>query len=143
MSPESPRIPRPRRRSPRVPAFFPVPLRATRKGWTAERQAHFIGFLAESGSVSHACDRVGMSRKGAYQLRGKPGGASFAAAWDAALGAPTRKVTLEAWDSLTDGDMIHPRFRSGRYVGFIRKPDLALLARLLREVARQPRRRGG
>jgi hypothetical protein len=143
MSPESRPIARSRRRSPRVPPFFPVPLRATRHGWTAERQAHFIGCLAERGSVSDACARVGMSRKGAYKLRQKPGAASFAAAWDAALGAPARKVTIGEWDILTDGDMIHPRFRSGRYVGYVRKPDLALLSRLLREVARAQRGRRG
>jgi len=139
MSPESSPIARPRRVSPRVPAFHPVPLRATRHGWTPERQAHFIGWLAETGSVSDACARVGMSRKGAYQLRGKPGGESFAAAWDAALGLPARKVTLSAWDILADGNLIQPRFRSGKYVGFRRKPALAELCRLLRQVGQRPR----
>jgi hypothetical protein len=141
MAPESPRIARSRRRSPRVPAFHPVPLRATRHGWTAERQAHFIGWLAETGSVSEACARVGMSRKGAYQLRGKPGGESFAA-WDSALGAPVRKVTIGEWEFLAGGELIEPRFRSGRYLGYRRKPDLAALSRLLREVERNGRRWG-
>jgi hypothetical protein len=142
MAPESPRIARPRRRSPRVPAFHPVPLRATRHGWTPERQAHFIGWLAETGSVSEACARVGMSRKGAYQLRGKPGAESFVAAWDAALGAEVRKVTIGEWVFLADGELIEPRFRSGRYLGFRRKRDLAALSRLLREVERHGRRWG-
>ena len=143
MTRESPRIVRPRRRSPRVPAFHLVPLRATRNGWTPERQAHFIGRLAETGSVSEACARVGMSRKGAYRLRKKPGAEGFAAAWDAALGAPVRKVTFSEWDILADGDLIQPRFRSGRYVGFRRRLDVAALARLLTQVGRQRRGCGG
>ena len=71
MSNELSPIVRPRRRLPRVPAFFPC-LARYRNGWTAKRQAHFLGHLAETGSVSAACARVGMSRKGAYKLRKKP-----------------------------------------------------------------------
>ena len=143
MSHESSPIVRPRRRSPRVPAFYPVPLRATHHGWTPERQAHFIGWLAETGSASEACARVGMSRKGAYQLRRKPGAEGFAAAWDAALGAPAPKVTFSEWDILYDDGLIEPRFRSGRYLGYRRKQDTAALCRLLKQVARQSRRCGG
>src|SRR5687768_3702497 len=117
MSHESPRTARPRRCSPRVPAFYPVPLRVTHHGWTPERQAHFIGWLAETGSVSAACERVGMSRKGAYALRKKPHSESFTAAWDAALGWPVRKVTIDDWDALVHDSLVEPRFRSARYVG--------------------------
>ena len=138
----SPSKGRPRRRLPRVPAFYPVPLRAIRNGWSPERQAHFIGFLAETGSVSAACERVGMSRKGAYQLRKKPDAESFAAAWDAALGWPVREVTVDEWDILIHESLLQPRFRCGRYTGFRRKPDIATLNRLLREVARHQRGRG-
>lgn len=133
---------RPRRRLPRVPPFYPVPLRQIRNGWSEERQAHFLGFLAETGSVSAACARVGMSRKGAYQLRRKPHAESFAAAWDAALGWPVRKVTVDEWDALVHDCLLQPRFRCGRYVGYRRKRDAALLSRLLREVELRPRRRG-
>jgi hypothetical protein len=139
MSNESPRIIRPRRHSPRVPAFYPVPVRATHHGWSPERQAHFIGWLAETGSVSAACERVGMSRKGAYQLRKKPDAESFAAAWDAALGWPARKVTIGAWDVLVHDTLLEPRFRGGRYIGFRRKQDVAGLSRMLSRIARQPR----
>ena len=75
-------------------------------------------------------------------LRGKPGGEGFAAAWDAALGAAVQKVTIGEWQFLADGELIEPRFRSGRYVGFRRKLDLAALSRLLKEVERQGRLRG-
>jgi hypothetical protein len=61
-------IARPRRRSPRVPPFFPVPLRATRYGWTVERQADFIGCLAESGSVS-GCTFTSTQCQKAAELR--------------------------------------------------------------------------
>src|SRR6187402_3247914 len=76
-----------------VPAFYPVPTRTRRDGWTVCRQAHFLGMLAETGSVIGACEAVGISRKSAYRLRALPGAESFAAAWDLALGQPVRKVT--------------------------------------------------
>ena len=50
------------------PDFTPVPLRARRDGWTAERQRAFIAALRETRRVGEACRRVGMARKGAYQL---------------------------------------------------------------------------
>ena len=53
--------PRPYRRL-RVPPFYPVPVRTRRDGWTIERQADFLGLLAEWGSVIGACEGVGMSR---------------------------------------------------------------------------------
>ena len=80
--------------------FYPVPTRTRRDGWTVQRQADFLGMLAETGSVMGACEAVGMSRKSAYALRARPGAESFAAAWDAALGAPVRKVTAPDLDFL-------------------------------------------
>src|SRR5690606_19079553 len=85
MTPESPAARPPRRRTPRVPPFYPVPLRSRRDGWSAEIQARFLALLAVTGSVSDAAERVGMSRNGAYRLRRRPGAESFAAAaaWSA------------------------------------------------------------
>ena len=131
MSTESHPIVRPRRRLPRVPAFYPVPLRANANGWTAARQAHFLGHLAETGSVSAACARVGMSRKGAYALRQKRGAESFCAAWDAALGLPIRRVTIDDLQFLAYHGLIRPRFRGGKYIGSRQKPDNSALLRLL------------
>ena len=68
MTPDSPPARRAYRRL-RVPAFYPVPVRTRRDGWTIERQADFLGMLAETGSVIGACEAVGISRKSAYQLR--------------------------------------------------------------------------
>jgi hypothetical protein len=130
MTSESSPIVRPRRRLPRVPAFYPVPLRCD-AGWTPERQAHFLGHLGETGSVSAACARVGMSRKGAYQLRKKPGAESFCAAWDAALGMPVRRVTITDLQFLAYHGLIRPRFRGGMYIGSRQKPDDSALLRLM------------
>jgi hypothetical protein len=131
MSTESTPIVRPRRRLPRVPAFYPVPLRVTRTGWTMQRQADFLGHLAETGSVSAACARVGMSRNSAYKLRKKPSAESFAAAWDAALGLPIRRVTIDDLQFLAHHGLVKPLFRGGKYLRSARKPDSSALLRLL------------
>jgi hypothetical protein len=78
MTPDSPPARRAYRRL-SVPAFYPVPTRTRRDGWTVARQADFLGLLAETGSVIGACEAVGMSRKSAYRLRALPGAESFAA----------------------------------------------------------------
>jgi hypothetical protein len=100
-----------------VPAFYPVPTRTRRDGWTVERQADFLGMLAETGSVIGACEAVGISRKSAYQLRARPGATSFAAAWDAALGGEERKVTSPARDFLKSNPLVRLVTFRGRYRG--------------------------
>lgn len=123
----------------RVPAFVPVPLRARHDGWTAERQARFLGELARCGSVSGAARAVGMSREGAYQLRRAPGGESFAVAWDAALGARPalrRKLTPELVMRGALGGLIKPVIWRGQVVGTTRKSDTSMLLRALRQVDR-------
>ena len=137
MSTESPPIVRPRRRLPRVPGFYPVPMRDCRTTlWTDVAQAHFLGWLAETGSVSAACARVGMSRNSAYKLRKKPDAESFAAAWDAALGMPVRRVTIDDLHFLAYHGLIRPRFRGGKYIGSRQKPDSAALVKLLKRYDR-------
>jgi hypothetical protein len=124
---------RPPRRdpSPRVPPFYPVPVRPMHNGWTPRRQADFLGYLAETGSVSAACARVGKSREAAYKLRRRPDAESFAAAWDAALGAPARELTIEDLEYLAMRGMIRPVMRNGKYVGARQKPDNSTLLRLI------------
>ena len=144
----SPPAPRPYRRL-RVPPFYPVPVRTRRDGWTIERQADFLGLLAETGSVIGACEAVGMSRKSAYRLRALPGAESFAAAWDAALGraAPAkRKVTAEERARRALDGMLKPHFWRGEHVLTVRKADnSALLSHLaqLDRAERAVRREGG
>jgi hypothetical protein len=134
MTPNTPPARRAYRRL-RVPAFSPVPTRTRRDGWTVERQAGFLGMPAETGSVIGACEAVGMSRKSAYRLRALPGAESFAAAWDAALGLPVRKVTSPArdcldWDSPVRLVMFRGRYRgswrnaaNGALIWQVRRPD--------------------
>jgi hypothetical protein len=116
MTPDSP-PPRRAYRRLRVPAFYPVPTRTRRDGWTIERQADFLGMLAETGSVIGACEAVGMSRKSAYRLRALPGAESFAAAWDAALGMPVRKVTSPPREIFFCNPLVHLVTFRGRYRG--------------------------
>lgn len=128
MRPDSPPAPRRAYRRLRVPAFYPVPVRTRRDGWTIERQADFLGMLAETGSVIGACEAVGISRKSAYQLRARPGAESFAAAWDAALGGEARKVTSPARDRLTLDPLVRLVMFRGRYRGsWHNTPDGALV----------------
>ena len=120
MTPESPLARAPAQRQARrlrVPPFYPVPVRTRRDGWTIERQADFLGLLAETGSVIGACEAVGMSRKSAYRLRSLPGAESFAAAWDAALGMPVRKVTPPAREFFECNRPVHLVTFRGRYRG--------------------------
>jgi hypothetical protein len=115
---------------PRVPPFYPVPTRTRRDGWTVQRQVDFLGMLAETGSVAGACEAVGMSRKSAYRLRSLPGAESFAAGWDAALGAPIRKVTVGDLAFLAYEGLIRLRFFRRTYRGWHQIPDNTALLRL-------------
>lgn len=119
-----------------MPPFYPVPLRSRRDGWTAEMQARFLALLAVTGSISDAAERVGMSRNGAYRLRRRPGAESFAAAWDAALGAPVRKVTVNDERYLALEGLIQPLIYRGRYLGFKQKPNNSKLLRMISRLDR-------
>jgi hypothetical protein len=120
-APQPPRRPR----HIRVPAFLPVPLRARHDGWTPERQAAFLVALAAAGSVSSAVRKVGMSRESAYALRKHPGGASFAAVWDAVLGSSGRMRKLTAQDRIEAAlsGRIKPVVWRGECIAITRKAD--------------------
>lgn len=113
-----------------IPAFHPVPVGGRHDGWTLERQADFIGHLAETGSVLAAARAVSMSRENAYRLRRRPGAAGFAAAWDAALGRPadpsdTRpsKATEPPAAYRFETGLVQVILYAGRYCGYTRKAD--------------------
>jgi hypothetical protein len=76
-----------------MPSFTPVPGRARRDGWTAERQRAFIAALARTGCVGRAAAEAGMRRESAYRLKRRKGAESFAAAWDSILAARPRGAT--------------------------------------------------
>lgn len=124
-----------------TPFFHPVPMRSRVDGWTPDRQAAFIGYLAETGSVCEAAKRIGMARETAYRLRQHAWGHGFAAAWDAALGKlptaqkpPLRKVTNEQLFYRLETGFYRPVLYRGRFKTIARKPDnsalLALVGRL-------------
>lgn len=115
-------------------------MRGRRDGWTIQRQADFLGYLAETGSVMGACEAVGMSRNSAYKLRARPEAESFAAAWDAALGAPVRKVTVTDLHFLAYHGLVRPMLFRGKYCGACHKPDNSALLRLVKKLDRQSER---
>ncbi len=132
----------------RIPAFHPVPLRARRDGWSARRQAAFIGLLMQEKSVSRAADMVERSRMSAYRLRRRPGAQEFAAVWDmilhgvmvdmAQVTRAARKVTPGLiWEHAQTGT-IRPLMFRGRFVSITHRQDnsalLQHLARLNRTI---------
>jgi hypothetical protein len=119
-------------------AFTPVPLRARRDGWTAKKQYFFILGLARGFTVARAAGLLGLSRKTAYELRRKPGGAGFAAAWDAAVErARVRRIEgrIEARAASLVERGLHgewvPRLYRGRLVGWTHKVTSTGLMRVL------------
>ncbi len=120
--------PRPGHR--RVCAFAPVPLRRRAGGWTPMKQAAFLAALALTGCVREAARRVGMSRETAYRLRAKPGGESFADAWDRLTGrwrGVPRKVTLEGLRARALGVLLKPLIYRGRHTATVEKYDIPAL----------------
>jgi hypothetical protein len=124
----------------RVPPFLPVPLRARADGWTPDRQARFIGMLAQTGTVAEAARHVGMARESAHRLRRKPGAESFAHAWDAIIAhhrghqAPKRKITpTELAERAFEGEF-HILMRRRKFVRAVRKPSTIALLRHLRRL---------
>jgi hypothetical protein len=72
--------------------FEPVPRNPNQpKAWTPELQRRFIAWLAVDGSKVHACAAVGKDRGGIDKLYQSPEGASFRAAWDAAVDLAERR----------------------------------------------------
>ena len=53
------------------------------------------------------------------------------AAWDAALGLPVRKVTIDDLQYLAFCGLVKPRFRGGKYIGSRQNPDNSALLRLV------------
>ena len=72
-------------------------------GWTAERQRAFLVHLAATGSVSHACRHVGLSRQGAYELRDRYPTSVFAILWKVAHAMGRRRLFDEALERAVHG----------------------------------------
>ncbi|MGF1550113.1 MAG: hypothetical protein ACFBQW_06225 [Sphingomonadaceae bacterium] len=101
--------------------FHPVPLRAQHNGWLPTLQRRFVLALARGAGPSAAARSVGKSRQSAYRLRARPGGESFAAAWDAAQAFARRVAAVSAPASNFGGidTILVPRTYRGRLVGFV------------------------
>jgi hypothetical protein len=130
----------------RLSDFLPVPTRGRADGWTPHRQADFIGFLAETGSVAEAARRVGLSKESAYRLRRRRGAEGFARAWDEAVAAgsgadfgPARKFTDGEVAARALGVTLQVRMRRGRYVGTVEKSSAVMLLRHLARLDRATR----
>ena len=77
--------------------FEPVPRKVVvRGGWTPDAQREFIARLAVHGSACKACDEMDKHRTGVTKLYNSPNGASFRAAWDAAVELATRRAAEQA-----------------------------------------------
>jgi hypothetical protein len=114
-------------------SFSPVPSKSRRAdGWTAKKQVAFIEALADSGMVSVAAMRAGMSRASAYVLRARPGAESFSRAWDAALDVGFEKMQDFAIDRALNGECV-PYFYQGEMIGERRRYDNRLLIFMMQQ----------
>ncbi len=124
-----------------VPVFTPVPVRARKDGWTAERQREFIRLLHVMRNIGKAAKAVGMSRRSAYRLRERPGAESFAAAWDSAFALrppPATSSVSQLWYRALFGKT-KPIVRRGEQIGTITQPDNEAELKLLDRFERQER----
>ncbi|HVQ07393.1 MAG TPA: hypothetical protein VMS43_03055 [Allosphingosinicella sp.] len=126
-------------------AFAPVPVRARAGGWTPKKQYFFILGLARGFTPARAAALLGMTRKTAYELRGKPGAEGFARAWAAAAARARERRIAARRPSLAQRTLHgewHPRLYRGRVIGWTHRPAnaraMGLLKRLDRQVERLP-----
>jgi hypothetical protein len=109
----------------------PVPVRPRWRGWSAERQRAFLIALAETGSISMACNQVAMTSRSAYRLRQRPDAAAFARAWDDALRIATTRLTTLAYERAVRGTLTETFDERGVLVSQRRAPSDKLLMFLL------------
>lgn len=111
-------------------SYAAVELRRRHDGWTAERQRTFLVTLAETGCISEACAKAGVSARSAYRLRQRADAAAFANAWDQALRLATLRLTTLAFERAVRGT-VREFWREGERVAETRTPSDKLLMFLL------------
>ena len=83
--------------------FVPVPRPNFRvDGWNEEKQRAFIALLATTGSPRRAAMALGMSPKGATNLREAEGSGSFNAAWERALAVAATNGSMKISTAVAD-----------------------------------------
>ena len=112
-------------------AYRPVPQRRVRHdGWSAERQRTFLTVLAETGCISEACGKAGVSSRSAYRLRQRADAVAFARGWDQALRLATLRLTTVAFERAVRGT-VREFWRNDELVATTRTPSDKLLTFLL------------
>ena len=112
-------------------ATVPPPRRQRDDGWTADVQTQFLEILADSGSVTRACQLVQRSRTSAYRLRRDPSAREFARSWDEALASTIALLAETALDRAVNGQE-EKVFYKGEFVGHRVRYDNRLLMAMLR-----------
>ncbi len=113
----------------------PPPRRCRHDGWTTARIEAFLEELRASGSITDACQLVGLTRASAYRLYAQPDSAHIRKAWDEALRAATNVLVTTAFDRAVNG-VREQVWHQGKMVGFREKFDNRHLQFMLR--ARDP-----
>ncbi|WP_137897505.1 hypothetical protein [Sphingomonas sp. 2SG] len=85
-------------------------------GWSADTQRAFIGALADTGCVSHACKAVGVPRNSAYAMRQRATHSVFALAWDVAIQMGRKRLLDIAMERALEGQEVAIWYR-GEQVG--------------------------
>lgn len=117
--------------APLTPDAPPVPARRPRAdGWTMEKQRTFLSLLAETGSVRHAAEAVGMSQSSAYRLRLREG-PEFDEAWKRATRLSLRTLQESAMQRAIHGSEV-PIYSRGEHVGMRTVHDERLVMFLLK-----------
>ena len=125
--------------------FTPVPVRMQHNSWTPALQQRFILALARGAAAGEAARGLGRTRQSVYRLRGRPGGESFAAAWDRALAFAQQVRSAgrgPGAGSVGIETLLVPRYYRGRLVGFVQREDTAGAMRLLARLDRLADRLG-
>lgn len=111
-----------------------VPRRHRNDGWTPIRQRAFLRGLAECGSVTDVCARLGMSTTSAYRLRSVS--VTFAEQWDKAaqnvapiLEQAAYERGVEGWDEEV--------YQGGKLVGYKKRYSDAALGMLIKAQQRE------
>ncbi len=102
--------------------------------WTPALERAFVECLAETGSVTEACNAVAMSRRAAYDHKRRASGLAFRIGWDAAMLLARDVVADELLDRALAGQWTETQRdketgRTRRF-GQDRRLGLALLSRL-------------